>query len=154
MIHLRDLAKIFLAVYENPSASGRYFGVYKSLHWEDIYNECKKLIPNMKMPQGFSEAPVKPTTFDLQALNLNKDEFIYESKGCSKCNGTGYLGRQALFELVSVDATLQRLIHEQAGEIELENAIREDVPSIREAGFAVVREGITTTAEVLRVTSV
>ncbi|MEC7636199.1 MAG: GspE/PulE family protein, partial [Pseudomonadota bacterium] len=97
---------------------------------------------------------VKPTTFDLQALNLNKDDFIYESKGCSKCNGTGYLGRQALFELVSVDANLQRLIHEQAGEIELENAIREDVPSIREAGFALVREGTTTTAEVLRVTSV
>ena len=97
---------------------------------------------------------VKPTKFDLQALNLNKDDFIYESKGCSKCNGTGYLGRQALFELVSVDANLQRLIHEQAGEIELENAIREDVPSIREAGFALVREGITTTAEVLRVTSV
>ena len=97
---------------------------------------------------------VKPTTFDLQALNLNKDDFIYESKGCSKCNGTGYSGRQALFELVSVDANLQRLIHEQAGEIELENAIREDVPSIREAGFALVREGITTTAEVLRVTSV
>ena len=70
------------------------------------------------------------------------------------CNGTGYLGRQALFELVSVDANLQRLIHEQAGEMELENAIREDVPSIREAGFALVREGTTTTAEVLRVTSV
>ena len=78
MIHLRDLAKIFLAVYENPTASGRYFGVYKSLHWEDIYNECKKLIPNMKMPQGFSEAPVKPTTFDFtrrDTLNVKIRDF-------------------------------------------------------------------------------
>ena len=78
MIHLRDLAKIFLAVYENPSASGRYFGVYKSLHWEDIYNECKKLIPNMKMPQGFSETPVKPTTFDFTrrgSLNVKIRDF-------------------------------------------------------------------------------
>ena len=97
---------------------------------------------------------VKPNKFDSQTLNLKKNGFIYESKGCANCNGTGYSGRQALFELVSVDANLQRLIHEQAGEIELENAIREDVPSIREAGFALVREGITTTAEVLRVTSV
>ena len=78
MIHLRDLAKIFLAVYENPSASGRYFGVYKSLHWQDIYNECKKLIPNMKMPQGFFETPVKPTTFDFtrrDKLNVNIRDF-------------------------------------------------------------------------------
>ena len=64
MIHLRDLAKIFLAVYENPNASGRYFGVYKSLHWYDIYNECRKLIPNMNMPITFSDKPVEPTGFD------------------------------------------------------------------------------------------
>ena len=78
MIHLRDLAKIFLAVYEDPSASGRYFGVYKSLHWQEIYNECKKLIPNMKMPQGIFETPVKPTTFDFtrrDKLNVKIRDF-------------------------------------------------------------------------------
>ena len=78
MIDLRDLANIFLAVYENPNASGRYFGVYKSLHWEDIYNECKKLIPNMNMPQPFSEKPVKPTTFDFtrrDSLNIQIRDF-------------------------------------------------------------------------------
>jgi len=53
-----------------------------------------------------------------------------------------------------VDAQLQTLIHENAGEIELESKIREDVPSIREAGFSLVRDGMTTIEEVLRVTSV
>ena len=53
-----------------------------------------------------------------------------------------------------VTAPLQALIHEKAGELELEQAIRDQVPSIREAGFELVRQGLTTVEEVLRVTSV
>ena len=63
-------------------------------------------------------------------------------------------GRQALFELVAVDANLQTLIHEGAGELELETAIRKTIPSIRDAGFELVRRGVTTIEEVLRVTSI
>tara|TARA_S200000501_G_scaffold123200_1_gene116231 strand:+ start:5144 stop:6685 length:1542 start_codon:yes stop_codon:yes gene_type:complete len=97
---------------------------------------------------------VTPNDFDKETLCLKKGQTIYEAKGCADCNWTGYSGRQALFELVPVASSLQRLIHEQAGEIELESSIRSEVPSIREAGFDLVREGITTTAEVLRVTSI
>ena len=64
MIHLRDLAELFLACHENKKASGRYYGVYKSLHWQDIYNECQKLIPDMKMPKPFNGNAVEPTGFD------------------------------------------------------------------------------------------
>ncbi|MAS84230.1 MAG: dihydroflavonol 4-reductase [Legionellales bacterium] len=64
MIHLRDLANIFLAVYENKECNGRYFGVYDSIHWQDIYAECKKLIPQMKLPEPIKEKAVKPTGFD------------------------------------------------------------------------------------------
>ncbi len=98
--------------------------------------------------------PVEPNEFNRDLLKLEVGHKIYESAGCEKCNSTGYAGRQALFELVSVDAQLQTLIHENAGEIELESKIREDVPSIREAGFSLVRDGMTTIEEVLRVTSV
>ena len=64
MIHLRDLAELFLACHENKKAYGRYYGVYKSLHWQDIYNECQKLIPYMKMPEPFNGNAVDPTRFD------------------------------------------------------------------------------------------
>jgi hypothetical protein len=53
-----------LAAYEDSSASGRYFGVLESFHWNDIYQECKKLIPDMQMPEPISEDPVAPTQFD------------------------------------------------------------------------------------------
>lgn len=64
MIHLHDLAALFLAVYEHPNASGRYFGVYDSWHWQDIYAELQNILPDMKMPDSLTEAPVRPTGFD------------------------------------------------------------------------------------------
>ena len=69
MIHLRDLAELFLACHENKKASGRYFGVYKSLHWEDVYKECKKLVPNMIMPEPLDEKAINPTQFDFTRRN-------------------------------------------------------------------------------------
>jgi len=64
MIHLHDLAALFLAAYENPDASGRYFGVYDSWHWQDIYAELQKILPDMTMPAPLTEPPVTPTGFD------------------------------------------------------------------------------------------
>ncbi len=64
MIHLQDLALLFLAAYENPEASGRYFGVYDSWHWKDIYAELEKLMPEAQMPAPLIEQPLPPTGFD------------------------------------------------------------------------------------------
>ena len=69
MIHLEDLAKLFLAAYENSDASGRYFGVFDSLHWQDIYAECQKILPKMKMPNPLTEKVVAPTGFDFTRRN-------------------------------------------------------------------------------------
>jgi nucleoside-diphosphate-sugar epimerase len=64
MSHLHDLAALFLAAYENPDASGRYFGVYDSWHWQDIYAELRKLLPDMQMPSALEEPAVPATGFD------------------------------------------------------------------------------------------
>lgn len=97
---------------------------------------------------------VQPNEFNRNLLKLPEGAEVYQACGCSECNNTGFIGRQALFELVSIDAELQTLIHENAGELALEALIRRSVPSIRDAGFDLVREGVTTVEEVLRVTSV
>ena len=107
----------------------------------------RKLCPHCKRPS-------EPNEFNRGLLKLKPGQKVFEANGCEKCNSTGYAGRQALFKLVTVDSSLQTLIHENAGEIELEAKIREQVPSIREAGFGLVRDGLTTIEEVLRVTSV
>ena len=78
---------------------------------------------------------------------------LYQPHGCAQCNHTGFQGRQALFELVTVDPQLQALIHDGASELEIEKQIRTSVPSLRSAGMQLVAEGVTTLEEVLRVTS-
>jgi general secretion pathway protein E len=78
---------------------------------------------------------------------------IYRPMGCEQCNSTGYQGRRALFEMVEIDEPLQKLIHDGAGEGELERAIRRTVPGILDEGYRLVAEGVTSVEEVLRVTT-
>jgi hypothetical protein len=53
-----------MAAYENQGASGRYYGVYDSWHWQDVYGEVRKSLPDMKMPEPLTEPAVPPTGFD------------------------------------------------------------------------------------------
>ena len=64
MIHLHDLAGLFLACHEHPAASGRYYGVRESWHWQDLYAELQKILPEMQMPAPISDQAVPPTGFD------------------------------------------------------------------------------------------
>lgn len=91
--------------------------------------------------------------YQSKLLGIPVGESLYQAVGCEHCNNTGFNGRLALFELVVIDAELQNLIHEDAGELALEEAVRRKTPSIREAGFEQVRLGTTTIEEVLRVSS-
>ena len=71
--------------------------------------------------------------------------------GCEQCNGLGYRGRSGLFELVMVDDTMRTLIHDGSGEQALEAHARRTTPALREDGLRLVREGVTTLEEVMRV---
>ncbi len=64
MIHVQDLAALFFAAYEDPQQSGRFFGVFDSWHWQDIYAELARLIPSLETPAPLAEAAVPPTGFD------------------------------------------------------------------------------------------
>jgi general secretion pathway protein E len=64
----------------------------------------------------------------------------------------GYLGRTGIYELVKVDNTMRTMIHDGAGEHELERYARTMTPSIREDGIRKVLAGVTTLEEVMRVT--
>lgn len=50
MSHLHDLSSLFIAAYEDSEAKGRFFGVYDSWHWQDIYDELRRILPDMQMP--------------------------------------------------------------------------------------------------------
>jgi len=70
--------------------------------------------------------------------------------GCPACEGTGYRGRVGLFELLTVDEQMQRLIHEGAGEARLRGyACTRGMHTLRDDGLRKAREGSTTMEEVL-----
>jgi general secretion pathway protein E len=64
----------------------------------------------------------------------------------------GFKGRTGIYELVLVDDTMRTMIHDGAGEHELERYARTLTPSIRDDGRAKILSGHTTIEEVLRVT--
>ena len=77
---------------------------------------------------------------------------IFKAKGCPTCNHLGYRGRTGIYELIVIDEEMRRLIHNNAGEHELEAHARQHGPSIRHDGARNVLAGVTTLEEVLRVT--
>jgi general secretion pathway protein E len=77
---------------------------------------------------------------------------LYKAKGCSECNHLGYNGRMGIYEVVEIEAKLRALIHDRAGEQQLEQLAREQSPGIFDDGVRKVLSGITTVNELLRVT--
>ncbi len=66
--------------------------------------------------------------------------------------GEGFKGRTGIYEIVTVDDEIRAMIHDGAGEHELEQYARSKSPGIREDGLRNVLDGRTTLEEVLRVT--
>jgi general secretion pathway protein E len=64
----------------------------------------------------------------------------------------GFKGRTGIYELVLVDDTMRTMIHDGAGEHELDKHARSLTPSIRDDGRAKILNGTTPIEEVLRVT--
>jgi general secretion pathway protein E len=71
--------------------------------------------------------------------------------GCGKCKDQGYAGRTGLYELIEIVGKLPAMIHERAGEHEMEKYARTLTPGLRADGIRLVLAGETTLAEVLRV---
>ena len=99
-------------------------------------------------------APYIPTEADLQVLGLDRQAISpnwRKGRGCSKCFNSGYLGREAIMELLDIDDTVRELIYE--GTItQLHSYLREiSFVSFRYAAIEKVQTGVTTVEEVLRV---
>jgi len=73
--------------------------------------------------------------------------------GCPACGQTGYKGRTGVYELMVVDESLQALIHNRASEQALATAAHgAGLRAMREDGERLVRDGVTSAEEVIRVT--
>ena len=86
-------------------------------------------------------------------LNIPKNLEIYGTKGCQKCNNTGFSGRIAIFEAMAMTKTLSDIILKEPSETMLsKEAEAQGMITIRQDGLMKVLRGVTTIEEVLRVT--
>ncbi len=74
-------------------------------------------------------------------------------KGCEHCSQTGYWGRSGIFEFLKITDDIQKLIlGKKDSNIIKEAARKKGMRTLREDGWVKVNQGLTTVAEVLRVT--
>ena len=78
---------------------------------------------------------------------------MYRAVGCEECSGTGYRGRSGIYELLLMNEGIRELIlkHASADAIKT-RAVADGMRTLRNDGWVKVRQGVTTVAEVLRVT--
>jgi type IV pilus assembly protein PilB len=78
----------------------------------------------------------------------------YEPVGCSRCGGSGYRGRVGLYEVMTVSEEIRALILERASVDDMVTvAVRQGMLRLRDDGMHKVREGLTSIAEIERMTS-
>jgi general secretion pathway protein E len=89
------------------------------------------------------------------ALGLAVGETVREPAGCERCGGTGYRGRSGVFECLEMTEPVRKLISSNTDSGIIENAATQSgMITMIEDAVAKCRAGITSAAEVLRVTTV
>jgi general secretion pathway protein E len=77
----------------------------------------------------------------------------FRGAGCDRCFGTGFLGRVGIFELMELNDEIRKLIMKDADASDLTEAARRNgMRTLREDGWLKAATGVTTPAEVTRVT--
>ncbi|MDP1836064.1 MAG: type II secretion system ATPase GspE [Chlamydiales bacterium] len=100
---------------------------------------------------------IDATAAELASIGLNVEDLpdgvVYEGAGCDNCLGSGYRGRHGAYELMTVNNEIRKQIVKSPDSVILrEIALRTGMTSLRHHGSELVKQGITTIAEVMRVT--
>jgi general secretion pathway protein E len=88
-------------------------------------------------------------------LGMRTGERVFEPGGCERCNGTGYRGRTGVFEVLEITQPVRELIGPKTDSGVIEDAaVRGGMATLIDNAVAKCRAGLTSAAEVLRVTTV
>ena len=166
---IRDLETAQIAV--QASLTGHL--VFATLHTNDAVSAVTRLVDMGVEPFLLASSLIgvvaqrlvrrlclecrKPFAADaaqLRALRLAPtDGTLYSAQGCAACNRSGYRGRTGIYELLTVDDDLRRLIHDRASEQTLRaHVLSRGMRSLRDDGMRWAGLGVISLEEVLRVT--
>jgi general secretion pathway protein E len=169
---IRDLVTAEIAI--QASLTGHL--VFSTLHTIDAAGSITRLIEFGVEPFLISSAlaaslaqrlvrilctqcrePYTPTDEELAEIGIPRERIdggrLYRAAGCVGCNHTGYYGRTAIFEILTIDDNIRSLISRgiDAKSIQAE-AVRNGMVTMRMYGALKVLQGKTSVAEIMRQT--
>jgi general secretion pathway protein E len=114
----------------------------------------RQLCERCKSPKTLTEADLAEDP-RLAAFGFRAGEILQQPCGCERCGGLGYRGRLGVFEILELSNDLRELIGEKTDGLKIdEMAIRAGMTTMLDDGIAKCRAGLTSPAEILRVTTV
>ncbi|HUH80036.1 MAG TPA: ATPase, T2SS/T4P/T4SS family [Solirubrobacteraceae bacterium] len=106
----------------------------------------RRLCDSCKRPQKVSDAV-------LAEHGLSGAE-PFEPVGCPRCSGSGYRGRVGLYEVMELTESIRAMVLERASVDDIAAvAVKEGMRRLRDDGLLKVRDGLTSIAEIERITS-
>jgi len=111
----------------------------------------RRICSNCKVEANYDDEVLESARLPSGWLN---EHTLYKGEGCDKCAGTGYKGRQGLYEVMNMSPGLRKLIMQEAGTDDLRDAaVEEGMLTLRMDGIKKLERGVTTLDEVVKETS-
>jgi type IV pilus assembly protein PilB len=111
----------------------------------------RRVCADCKQEQKYSDEEIH--AFGITPAEAAKLTF-YKGAGCDTCNGTGYKGRQGLYEVMAMTSAVRRMVLKGGSTEELrEQAVKDGMLTLRTDGMVKVKRGITTLEEVVKETA-
>jgi type IV pilus assembly protein PilB len=108
-----------------------------------ICSHCKE--PVAYLPKMFQDLGIEPSKFDTVQL--------FRGRGCERCKGSGYAGRMAIIEAMTVSDAVRKLVIQRSNAAEISKvAIGEGMKTLRMVALDRAREGLSTLEQVLVLT--
>jgi general secretion pathway protein E len=154
---IRDLETAQIAV--QASLTGHL--VFATLHTNDAVSAVTRLVDMGVEPFLLASSLlgvgaqrlVRRLCLECRKPFVQEDKTYYSAVGCPACNRSGYRGRTGIYELLTVDDDLRRLIHDRASEQALRaHVIERGMKTLRDDGMRWAAAGVISLEEAIRVT--
>src|SRR5204862_4782215 len=154
---IRDLETAQIAV--QASLTGHL--VFATLHTNDAVSAVTRLVDMGVEPFLLASSLigvgaqrlVRRLCLECRKPYVRDGTTFYSAQGCAVCNRTGYHGRTGIYELLTVDDELRRLVHDRASEQVLrDHVVAGGMRSLRDDGMRWAAQGVISLEEVVRVT--
>jgi type IV pilus assembly protein PilB len=100
-------------------------------------------------------SPYEPSNAELAEIGIadfGPETTLYRSVGCPRCGGTGFAGRVALYEVLTIQGRMRRLIESGSTEEIFAEAVAGGMTTMREDGIRLAAMGVSSLDEIRRVT--